>query len=733
MMPARRDIKGKGRAFSPRDQDQGGTNGSLVDLTLLGDGISVAVYALPVKFGSGASDVYVLQVDIGSSDSVMGRGKLCSSSSCSSSSIPKYDPSRSSSSVDTAESFSMSYLRGSVSGEIYWDTLQVGSYNIENQAFAVASQVIDEELSIGYSGLLGLAFPLNSKIAQSITPTDGNAPDGAPIASNVFGMGSEAPTEHFFSILLERPSMPGRIPSLLGIGMHPLDVIPDPTEVIFTTVAAYPMGTLLWSIPVTNFSVYVNGVGANIPLGRSKANPNNAFPMAVLDTGVPFIFARSDVTNAVYGAYGVSPATDGTYYVPCTTPMNISISLGLGTYPIHPLDLTFPSSKVLDQSLCVGALQAAALTTADLVLGVAFLRNVYTVLSYNRRGSIEYANSTAPTNSAEIGLFSLTNITQALQEFHIVRVDQMPLPSPSGGNPTSHGTGSLPSYTRAPNSNVQHGIPVGISVVIGVLSFFGACIIVFLARCFIVRRKLKVAPPPAASNAPDAGHSDGAIGVGKAAWSGDSSDGVDKPATLVIAVPRRKKSRWGKGDPSGDIDEETLRSIRWSEWRQSTHYSRASMMTASTNVGEWTDPDELGDLVPPHDGGEGGPISTAMDLSRSRSHGRRGVIYPPAAFTHTHLAVRPDGLANIPTLEEITPESLLSHFPPMPRPNPAHTHSASPSGSGSSSADERDHPSRGRSPLRSTPIPPQLIQPWIPKYEPGEIESSTSNPRLPGD
>jgi hypothetical protein len=35
-----------------------------------GDGISVAVYALPAKFGSGASDVYVLQVDIGSSDSV---------------------------------------------------------------------------------------------------------------------------------------------------------------------------------------------------------------------------------------------------------------------------------------------------------------------------------------------------------------------------------------------------------------------------------------------------------------------------------------------------------------------------------------------------------------------------------------------------------------------------------------------------------------------------------------
>ena len=148
----------------------------------------------------------------------------------------------------------------------------------------MATQVTDEELSIGYSGLLGLAFPLNSKIAQSIPPTDGNNPDGAPVISNVFGLGSEAPIEHFFSILLERPSTPWQIPSILGIGMHPQDVIHDPRKVIFTTVAAYPAGTLFWSVPLTNFTVYVNGVPAIIPLGRSRANPNNPFPMAVLDT-----------------------------------------------------------------------------------------------------------------------------------------------------------------------------------------------------------------------------------------------------------------------------------------------------------------------------------------------------------------------------------------------------------------------------------------------------------------
>ena len=61
-------------------------------------------------------------------------GELCASSSCSSS-VAKYDPSRSSTSVDSNQDFSINYLRGSVSGEVYWDTLQVGSYGIGNQAF----------------------------------------------------------------------------------------------------------------------------------------------------------------------------------------------------------------------------------------------------------------------------------------------------------------------------------------------------------------------------------------------------------------------------------------------------------------------------------------------------------------------------------------------------------------------------------------------------------------------
>jgi len=296
-------------------------------------------------------------------------------------------------------------------------------------------------------------------------------------------------------------------------------------------------------------------------------------------------------------------------------------------------------------------------------------------------------------------------------------------------------------------------LSVGISVVVGLLSFVGACVLVFLLRWCIVRHKLKSVPPPSTS-----GQTDAASDIGKVARSGNSSssDMVDKPATLIIETPKKMKSRWARSQPSEDVDEETLRSMRWTEWRQSTYYSRTSMMTSSTNVGEWIDPDELGELVHPQDGGEGAGGSVDLPESRSRSRGRRGVVYPPTAYVHMPLTVHSDGLANIPTLEEITPESLLSHFPPVSRHNPEPTngpHSGSLSGSGSFSADERGRHTRGRSPLRSTTVSirgepaldPQtprslhstfrdpLLDPQTSESGNEDTKATDLNPRSPGD
>jgi hypothetical protein len=183
---------------------------------------------------------------------------------------------------------------------------------------ATATDVENEELTLGYSGVLALAFPLNSNIAHQIPPTVGNMPDGAPISSNLFGLGDYGPREHYFTILLERPGM-SRVPSVLGIGRHPSDILPDITmygnkwesALQFDKVSMYQTGTLFWATPLTAITVYVNGTAANITTGASQVNLNSVDPIAVLDTGIPYIFGRVNVINAIYGAYGIDPGADG--------------------------------------------------------------------------------------------------------------------------------------------------------------------------------------------------------------------------------------------------------------------------------------------------------------------------------------------------------------------------------------------------------------------------------------
>lgn len=234
----------------------------------------------------------------------------------------------------------MKYLVGSAHGTVYWDTLCVGPFEIANQAFglshpemslipedlkltacfgiAAVASVSDEPLTSSFTGLLAFALPLNSDIATDIPPTTGDNPDGAPVVSNIFGLGPYSPQEHFLSVLLERPGM-DRVPSILGIGAHPTNVLGNITasgsnwlnDLEYNEVSEYQVGTLFWALPVTGITAYVNGSALDIPLGRSLADPNIIDPIGVLDTGVPFIFGRTTLVDAFYGAYGIGPGSDG--------------------------------------------------------------------------------------------------------------------------------------------------------------------------------------------------------------------------------------------------------------------------------------------------------------------------------------------------------------------------------------------------------------------------------------
>ncbi|KAI0312251.1 aspartic peptidase domain-containing protein [Amylostereum chailletii] len=459
----------------PRDEGNSGSDGVVVSLTLVGDGTYESIYTIPIQVGA-SRQAFSVQVDTGSSDLWLA-SKSCSSPSCSNTKSHEYDPSAAlASSVD----FQIQYLAGAVSGPIYWDQLDIGGYSVGNQALAAADTVDSEPLDNGFNGVLGLALPPNSVIQKDIPPTDGDAPDGAAFSANLFGItpAEDAPPFRFFSLALERPGVAG-VPSVMGIGRHPSSLVSDPSKITYSPVIRSFYGAYFWQSSVRDITVYVNSQPKVISLGRSLSG--SAFPVAVLDTGVPYILTTTAIANAIYGALGIGPGSDGQYYLPCTTPLNMSITLeGQNPQPLHPLDLTAVSCIGIIQTAS-GALDHASGTFSDIILGVPFLRNAYTVLAYDvpdASGAFPPTSNTTDTTHPQIGILSLTNITQALDEFNTVRVLKQPLSTGGGGTSNS-----------STSSDGKGGLSVGLKVLFGLLGFVALCILLFGARWFFVRRR----------------------------------------------------------------------------------------------------------------------------------------------------------------------------------------------------------------------------------------------------
>lgn len=161
--------------------------------------------------------------------------------------------------------------------------------------------------------------------------------------------------------------------------------------------------------------------------------------------------------------------------------------------PLHPLDLTAEPSQDNQAEFCTGLIQTAdselsnpSNSLGDIILGVPFLRNVYTVMAYtppDANGSFAPVNGSNLTINPRLGLLSLTNPTIALEEFYTVRELNQPI---SGGNSSEGSAGGTSG-----NSTINVGgekLSVGIVVLIGILSFFGLCCLLFAARWFMLRR-----------------------------------------------------------------------------------------------------------------------------------------------------------------------------------------------------------------------------------------------------
>jgi hypothetical protein len=163
--------------------------------------------------------------------------------------------------------------------------------------------------------------------------------------------------------------------------------------------------------------------------------------------------------------------------------------------PLHPLDLTTVSQSDPSSSTCVGLIQTdgrimdTSPEVPDMILGVAFLRNVYTVMAYdvpNAQGAFP-ANLNAPASdqlNPHLGFLGLTNATQAMQEFTNVHVHNQPL--------SGNGSSSSTSSQSTPSSGQ---LSVAVDIVLALICLVVASAALFALRWFFVRRKLRRGGP----------------------------------------------------------------------------------------------------------------------------------------------------------------------------------------------------------------------------------------------
>ena len=235
----------------------------------------------------------------------------------------------------------------------------------------------------------------------------------------------------------------------------------------------------------------------------------------------------------------------------------MTISVNGMAIPLHPLDLT--SGQGGSSQACIGTIQAAdellhSTNLGDMILGVPFLRSVYTVLAHD----VPFANGSFDTGAAmshqsfqirpRLGLMSLTDPGVAMDEFHTVRVLGKPLSSDDG-----------PGNTE-PGGSSNHGLSVGLKVLLGLVGAFAFALLLFAVRFLWQRRKWNRS-------------------LGKVRPSNGSDN--ENPPNSADGVPLERV----QSDATGGLTVAQLRDLKFDEYmsRKATH-STYTVDTSRTKV-----------------------------------------------------------------------------------------------------------------------------------------------------
>ncbi|KAG6915624.1 hypothetical protein DXG01_010663 [Tephrocybe rancida] len=329
------------------------------------------------------------------------------------------------SATDLGESLTLAYAVGAASGNAHSTTVEIGNYKVENQAFLLVGNTSTFSSDIhaqGYDGLLGLGPNKGSVIYKKL---DGHT--GDTTLTHIFQQNTTA--EAYITFLLDRKNGPAAsFTGQLTISevVKGFENITSMPQLDVDTVNKLLGSDQHWQA-LTDKNTGIIGPDGN-PIVVSSIVPSapDGTYVAVFDSGFTFSQVPRDVSDAIYGRVqgAVYDSKNEYWTVPCGQYLNISIGFGGVQYPVHPLDAVddnFAAKDAQGNRVCIGAFQPitsafSLLGHYDMILGMSFLRNAYTLLNFG-----SWANG-ASGEHPYIQLSSVTNSVQARKDFVDIRL-----------------------------------------------------------------------------------------------------------------------------------------------------------------------------------------------------------------------------------------------------------------------------------------------------------------------
>ncbi|GMK58272.1 hypothetical protein CspeluHIS016_0503040 [Cutaneotrichosporon spelunceum] len=408
------------------------------------------MYAVDVEFGT-PPQTFSLHLDTGSASTYL-MSKNCTIRACTTNNIRRFDFDASSTFElwNTTARKSLTYGSGFASGLWSNDTVAMGPFKVEKQAFLSVFNTDAGYVGSDASGLLGMAFP-------SIT-----AAGEEPWWHAAMGQWDDKR----FGIYLER----------VNLNEHPFDTHGNESTGLLKT----PGGLLtVGGVAEELYTGEVNYVPVTeqrywmVDFDGAKVNGNavtlNGGKRAVLDTGSTLNYFPEEYSKEFFaqipGAHEAPEHGAGMWALPCKTDAKIQFTFGGVDYDIFPDDFNF---AIVDeeQGLCLSQIignSPGGMT--EFLFGAAFLKNVYTIYRpeppavgmaklVNKgtpyAGWPEYkSNSTTPTSTSGTNT-SIPTENPTPSSNSSVSVSSTPVPSSTTDQTPSSSTTSNPSSSTTP-------------------------------------------------------------------------------------------------------------------------------------------------------------------------------------------------------------------------------------------------------------------------------------------